>query len=74
MEENQQIADTESAMADINLQETIRIPQEEEEQNDVFHDSLTEAQWQQRLNEQLTETDLSQRATGTEQTENGEQD
>ena len=49
MEDNQQIAETGSAVADMNLQETVRISQDEEERNEVFHDSLTEEQWRQQL-------------------------
>ena len=45
MEDNQQITDTQSGMAEMHLQETLRIPREEEEQNEIFHDSMTEEQW-----------------------------
>ena len=42
METNQFTTDTESALGAITLQETRRIEQDEEEQNEIFHDSLTE--------------------------------
>ena len=68
MEKNQQITDTESAMEDMALQETLKIGEQEQEE---IERSLTELQWQQRLNDQLTETDLSQQMIGTGHTENG---
>ena len=64
MEDNQQVTDTQSGTAEMNLQETLRIPREEEDQNEVFHDSLTEAQWQEQL-------DAPASGAETEQTEGG---
>ena len=49
MEDNQRITDTQSGIAEMNLQETLRIPREEEEQNEIFHDSMTEEQWREQL-------------------------
>ena len=49
MESDQQIAETGLAVADMDLQDTVRIPPDEEEQEEVFHDSMTEEQWKQQL-------------------------
>ena len=49
MESDQQIAETEKAVSDMDLQDTVRIPLDEEEQEEIFHDSMTEEQWKQQL-------------------------
>ena len=49
MESDQQIAETGLAVADMNLQDTVRLPLDEEEQEEIFHDSMTEEQWQQQM-------------------------
>ena len=74
MENNQQTSESTSALEAMTLQETIMIGTEQEEQNEIFHDSLSEAQWQQQLNDQLTVTDLGSQAQGrtTEGTERTE--
>ena len=71
MENNKQTSDTESAIEAMTLQDTIHM--EPEEQNEVER-SLTELQWQQQLNGQLTVTDLGSQAQGktTEETERTE--
>ena len=51
MENNQIIRETESALEAIALQETRQIEQNEEEQNEIFHDSLSEAQLRQQLDD-----------------------
>ena len=56
MEENQNIADIGAAVTDMDLQETIRIPQEEEN-NEIFHDSMTEEQWREQLDAQASGTE-----------------
>ena len=57
MESDQQIAETGLAVADINLQDTVRLPLEEDEREEIFHDSMTEEQLQQQLNDQINEPD-----------------
>ena len=54
MENNKQTSDTESAIEAMTLQDTIHM--EPEEQNEVER-SLTELQWQQQLNDQVTGTE-----------------
>ena len=54
METNQINADTESAIEAMTLQDTIYM--RPEEQNEVER-SLTELQWQQQLNDQVTGTE-----------------
>ena len=49
MESDQQIAETGLAVADIDLQDTVRLPLEEDEREEMFHDSMTEEQWKQQL-------------------------
>ena len=73
METNQINENTESAIEAMTLQETIRIPQEEE-QNEIFHDSMTEEQWREQVDAQASGTDQvpqdqKQRTAETEQTE-----
>ena len=51
MENNQITTETELALEAITLQETRQLEQNEEDQNEIFHDSLTEVQLQQQLNE-----------------------
>ena len=65
MEENQNIAEIGTAVADIDLQETIRIPQEEE-QNEIFHDSMTEEQWREQIDAQASGTDQVPQDSETE--------
>ena len=74
MENNQQTSESASALEAMTLQETIMMGTEQEEQSEIFHDSLSEAQWQQQLNDQLTVTDLGSQAQGktTEETERTE--
>ena len=64
MENNQQTSESTSALEAMTLQETIMMGTEQEEQNEIFHDSLSEDQWQQQLNDQLTVTDLGSQAQG----------
>ena len=76
MEDNQQSTDTQSGIADMNLQETLRIPREEEDQNEVFHDSLTEAQWREQLDapasgQERSLQDREQMAGGAQQADRG---
>ena len=49
MESDQQIAETGMAVSEMDLQDTVRIPLDEEEQEEIFHDSMTEEQWKQQL-------------------------
>ena len=64
MENNKQTSDTESAIEAMTLQDTIHM--EPEEQNEVER-SLTELQWQQQLNDQVTGTEtVSQTEIGAE--------
>ena len=64
MENNQQTSESISALEAMTLQETIMMRTEQEEQNEIFHDSLSEDQWQQQLNDQLTVTGLGSQAQG----------
>ena len=53
------------AVADINLQDTVRIPQEEEERNGGLNDSildLSEVQLQERLDRQTNELENGRNA------------
>ena len=68
MEENQNITEIGTAVADIDLQETIRIPQEEE-QNEIFHDSMTEEQWREQMDAKASDTDRVPQDSGTENTD-----
>ena len=68
MEENQNITEIGTAVADMDLQETIRIPQEEE-QNEIFHDSMTEEQWREQVDAQASGTDQVPQASETENTD-----
>ena len=68
MEENQNITEIGTAVADMDLQETIRIPQEEE-QNEIFHDSMTEEQWREQMDAQASGTDRVPQDSGTENTD-----
>ena len=64
MENNKQTSDTESAIEAMTLQDTIQMGPEE--QNEVER-SLTELQWQQQLNDQVTGTEaVSQTERGAE--------
>ena len=54
MENNKQTSDTESAIEAMTLQDTIHM--EPEEQNEVER-SLTELQWQQQFDDQVTGTE-----------------
>ena len=51
MEDNQITRETELALGAIDLQETRPLERNEEDQNEIFHDSLTEEQLRQQLNE-----------------------
>ena len=79
MEDNQQITDTQSGMAEMHLQETLPISRQEQ---DEIERSLTEQQWQQELIRQdmdsdteITDTrmplqkDQKQKGNGSDQTE-----
>ena len=68
METNQINENTESAIEAMTLQETIRIPQEEE-QNEIFHDSMTEEQWREQVDAQASGTDQVPQASETENTD-----
>ena len=68
MEEDQITAETGSAIEAMTLQETIRIPQEEE-QNEIFHDSMTEEQWREQVDAQASGTDQVPQASETENTD-----
>ena len=59
MEPNQRIAETGLAVADMNLQETARVVPDEEERDEIFHDSMTEEQWRQQLVAPILGTELA---------------
>ena len=70
MEKNQQITDTESAMEDMALQDTLRIGETEQEEierelRESVERSMTELQWQQQLNIQEGDSDAENTDTRT---------
>ena len=59
MEQNKPRTEMEAAIDEIALQETLPINRQEqdEEQNEIFHDSMTEEQWREQMDAQASGTD-----------------